>query len=382
MLAASQPSDVTNLIQEETNATTVSSNDPVKQQLDDVMTDDDAAMDEVDQWIRDNNAAAAKGGGETRSELNDRINARLDQVREKYEEFLRQHPDYAPGHLAYGSFLNDIGKEDLAAGEFETASKLDPKDPAAWNGLANYYGENGPITNAFIDYQKAIALNPTEPVYYENLATTVYLFRRDAMAFYKITEPQVFDKSLALYRKAIQLAPDDFELASDYAESYYGIRPLRTNDALVAWTNALSAAHNDAEREGVYIHLARIKIAAGRYAEARVQLQAVTNSMYADLKSRLERNLVAKENARTNSVPRNLQNTNAAINRLMTNNASAANPPPFSPKEVSVLTNVPPGPQPKSLEPLQAQATNALAAPTNLLNNLEVAPPAPRPLQN
>ena len=34
------------------------------------------------------------------------------------------------------------------------------------------------------------------------------------------------------------------------AESYYGIHPLRTNDALVAWTNALNVAHNDAEREG------------------------------------------------------------------------------------------------------------------------------------
>ncbi|HTV63642.1 MAG TPA: hypothetical protein VMH30_13835 [Verrucomicrobiae bacterium] len=384
MLAASQPSDVTNPTPDDTNAVVGSTNVPMKQQLDDVMTDDDAAMDEVDQWIRDNNAAAAKGGGETRSELNDRINARLDQVRQKYQDFLRRYPDYAPGHLAYGSFLDDIGKEDLAAGEFETASKLDPKDPAAWNGLANYYGENGPITNAFIDYQKAIALNPTEPVYYENLATTVYLFRRDAMAFYGITEPQVFDKSLALYRKAIQLAPDDFELASDYAESYYGIRPLRTNDALVAWTNALSAAHNDAEREGVYIHLARIKFIVGRYAEARSQLEAVTNSMYADLKNRIERNIVAKENARTNAVPNNPPGTNSlktSTNILMTSSLSASNPPPFSPKEASVLTNVPPGsPQPKQLEPLQARSTKAPAPSTNLLNNLEVAPPAPRPL--
>ena len=102
--------------------------------------------------------------------------------------------------------------------------------------------------------------------------SSVYLYRKDAKAFYHINEQQVFDKSLALYRKAMQLDPDNFPLATDYAESYYGIRPLRTNDALVAWTNALQIAHNDAEREGVYIHLARIKIAAGRFAEARAQL--------------------------------------------------------------------------------------------------------------
>jgi phosphoribosyl-AMP cyclohydrolase len=67
----------------------------------------------------------------------------------------------------------------------------------------------------------------------------------------------------------MQLDPDNFPLATDYAEGYYGIRPLRTNDALVAWTNTLHIAHDDIEREGVYIHLARIKMLAGRYAEAR-----------------------------------------------------------------------------------------------------------------
>jgi hypothetical protein len=69
----------------------------------------------------------------------------------------------------------------------------------------------------------------------------------------------------------------------------------------VAWTNALQIAHNDVEREGVYIHLARIKMAAGRFAEARAQLAAVTNSMYADLKHLLERGLAQRENKATNA---------------------------------------------------------------------------------
>src|SRR5580692_6454299 len=302
----------------------VNPNDPAEQELQKLMDDDDAATTEVDKWIRDNNAFTAQGAGESKEELNKRILARFDSVRKGYEDFLKRHPDNARGHLAYGSFLNDIGDEDAAMLQNETARRLDPKNPAAWNNLANYYGENGPLTNAFADYAMAIELNPYEPVYYQNFATTVYLYRKDAEEFYKINEQQVFDKALALYQQAMKLDPDNFPLATDYAQSYYGIKPLRTNDALVAWTNALNIAHDDVEREGVYIHLARIELAAGRFAEAQAQLDLVTNPMYADLKARLERNLTQHENAATNKSAADVS-TNLA--------AAMTNSPPISSNE-------------------------------------------------
>jgi tetratricopeptide (TPR) repeat protein len=164
-----------------------------------------------------------------------------------------------------------------------------------WNNLANFYGEFSPVTNAFLYYGKAIELDSNEPVYYQNLATTVYLFRHDATNYYHLTVPQVFDKALALYRQAMQLDPGNLVLATDYAMTYYGIQPMRTNDALVAWTNALNIAHNETEREGVYIHLARIKLNAGRFDDARADLATITNASFADLRRRLERNLNQKE---------------------------------------------------------------------------------------
>ena len=302
LIATNQPLAVSNLIQQKTGISVALANpdDPETKELAKVMAGDDAAMNEVDQWIRDNNAFAAQGAGESKEALNRRIRERFDSVRKDYEDFLRRHPDSARGHLAYGTFLNDLGEEDAAADEYQKTAALDPKNPAAWNQLANYCGEHGPLTNAFVYYARAMALDPGESLYYRNLATTVYLFRKDAMTFYGLNEPQVFDKSLALYRQAMQLAPDDFLLATDYAESYYGIRPLRTNDALTAWTNALKTAHNDNEREAVFIHLARIKLAAGRFAEARAQLNIVTNQAFAGLKYRLECSLAERENPATN----------------------------------------------------------------------------------
>jgi tetratricopeptide (TPR) repeat protein len=319
LLATNQPQSATNSLQQNTGAPVaiVNTNDPAETELEQLMAEDDDALDEVDGWIRTNNALAAAGAGESKEALNQRIKSRLGEVRSKYQDFLLRHPNSASGYLAYGTFLEDTGDEEAAKVQLENSRQIDPKNPAVWNDLANYYGERGPVTNAFAYYAKAIELDPAEPVYYQNFATTVYLFRSDARSFFGITEQQVFDKALALYRKAVQLDPENFDLATDYAETYYGIRPLRTNDALVAWTNALNVARNDVEREGVFIHLARLKTVFGRFAEAHAQLDAVTNAVYDVLKNQLARNLANREKAATNAVQ------NVPTNAVVPTNAPA-----------------------------------------------------------
>lgn len=303
MLATNQPDAVSNLVAQKTGISVAvpDPNDPVEKEYQKLLEADDAAQVEVDKWIQENNAATAKGGGASREIFNKRIEDRFAIVRKSYEDFLEKHPDHARAHLAYGSFLLDINDEDRGVAQMEKARQLDPKNPAAWNNLANIYGHHGPVEKAFEYYGKAIELNPIESVYYQNLATMVYLFRPAAMGFYKINEQQVFDKALELYKKAVKLDPQNFPLYTDYAQSYYGIKPLRTNDALVAWTNALQIAHDDVERQGVYVHLARIKTMAGQFDEARNQINAITNPMYADLKMRLLKNVDFRENPATNA---------------------------------------------------------------------------------
>lgn len=268
-----------------------------------LLASDDAAHAEVDQWILENKEFEKSGGGVPRTEMRQNVLRRLAPVHQAYEDFIQRHPDFEPVRVAFASFLDELGDEDGERDQLEVARQLDPKDSAVWNNLANYYGHNGPTTNAFAYYEKAIALTPNEPVYLQNYATTVYLFRRDAMEFFNLPEAQIFDKALDLYTRALKLDPTNFPLATDLAESYYGIRPLRTNDALQSWTNALTLAHDDVEREAVYTHLARIKLSIGQYDEARAHLNAVTNGMYDALKQRLLRNLNEKEaKAKTNGL--------------------------------------------------------------------------------
>ena len=279
--------------------------DPVEAEYQRLLEMDDAVAEEVDRWIREEMAQRSQGVGLSDVTLRARILDRFRPVRQAYEDFLSRHPRHARGHLAFGSFLNEIGEEELAVEHMEKSRELDPANPAAWNNLANHYGHRGPVRKAFEYYAQAIELNPKEPVYYQNLAVAVYLFRRDAEAFYALDEPAVFEKALQLYRQAMQLDPENFVLATEYAESFYGMLPRGqvdrtvhaektreiTDRAVEAWQAALALARDDLQRQGVLIHLARNRYLAGRYDQATADLVPVTHEALQTIKSRIQRNI-------------------------------------------------------------------------------------------
>lgn len=266
--------------------------DPVEAEYERLLVFDDEAQEEMDRWIRE---ADAQGAAADNVTLQRKIDDRIGAVTRAYVAFLDKNPNHARARIAFGSFLNDTGQESGAKAQWEKALELDPKNPAIYNNLAGLYGHQGPITNAFTYFEKAIELDPKEPVYYQNLATTVFLFRKDVMEHYAITDEQrVFDKSLALYRKAMELDPTNFILAADTAQTYYGIKPSRHDEALAAWKRAYELASDDLEREGVRVHFARIQIQAGRFAEARTNLNLITNANFQVVKERIEKTLEAR----------------------------------------------------------------------------------------
>jgi tetratricopeptide (TPR) repeat protein len=279
--------------------------DAVEKEYQRLMEDDDAAQAEVDQWIKDNEKFAAQGAGVSEQEMSRKIKARFAPIRQAYEDFLRRHPDHAKARIAYGSFLGDLNDEDASQEQWEKVLEIETNNPAVYNNLANIYGHHGPVKRAFEFYAKAIDLNPNEPVYYHNFGTTVFLFRKDAKEYYGINEQAVFDKALVLYSNAMRLDPTNFPLASDIAQTYYGIKPTRVEEALNAWTNALRLASDELEREGVYVHFARIKLHAGRFDEARAHLDSITNEHFATLKQRLTKNIVELQAKGTNAAPAN-----------------------------------------------------------------------------
>jgi len=311
LVATNPPVAVSNLVQKKTGLSVAiaDANDPVERAYQKLMEDDDLAQAEVDEWIKTSHRSIIPQSDVEKAALNLRIKRRFEPIIKGYEDFLAAHPNHANARIAYGSFLNDIGEESSAEAQWNKAREADPKNPAVWNNLANFYGHNGDVKKSFEYYAKAIELEPTEPVYYQNMATTVFLFRKDAMEFYKITEQEVFSKAMGLYRKALSLDPDNFSMAAELAQTYYGVKPPKFDDtnatrqaelkladeAIAAWQTAQKLTSNELEREGVHIHFARWQINTARYEEARKSLAAVTNDLWAASKKTLVTKLNNRE---------------------------------------------------------------------------------------
>jgi len=275
---------------------TAGTQDPVTKDYEKLIEKDEAALGQIEKIVAEFEAFSSKGAPGPRGVFIAKIDGIIDEVKKAYENFLEKNPKHVDGLLAYGSFLNETGDEEGAIVQWEKARETDPKNPSSWNNLANIFGHIGPTKKAFQYYEKAIELDPKEPVYLQNLATTTYLFRKDAVEMYRIDEEAVFNKALDLYRQAMKLDPTNLVLATDYAQSYYGIKPLRTNDALAAWKHCLTLAKSDVEKQGIYLHLARVELNSGMFEEAREHLDLVKDPSMEDLKNRLERNLEKKRN--------------------------------------------------------------------------------------
>lgn len=268
----------------------------VEQQYQRLIELDDAALQEIDEWIRSSQRPDAL---ETETiALAGKINRAIQPVKEAYKAFLSAHPNHAPARLIFASFLSDIGEEQAALPHLQKAVEINPRLPAAWNNLANYYGHNGNGKKAFACYEKAIAIDPREPMYYHNFGAAVFLRRRDAEEYYQLTNAKVFDKALSLYKKALELDPKNFDLAEDIAQTYYGIRSsaqdskmARPKEALAAWQYAASLAPSGFEKQGVRIHLARVHFEIGNSEQAKQELKQVTLPVYQTLKEQVGKHI-------------------------------------------------------------------------------------------
>jgi tetratricopeptide (TPR) repeat protein len=239
---------------------------------------------------QDDKAMSAPAPGGMAQEASYR--ARLRRIESDYKGFIARHPDHAPAVAAYGGFLYDQGRHDEAVALWERALKIDPKFARVYNDLAAHYGHYGRAGDALRYHQKAYELDPTDPVFHFNWATTCILFRKDAREVYGWTEDEIFRHSLDEFRKARDMATNTYEYATAYAESFVLWKKADLQEALDAWQFCVEHAPTELDRQRAYINLARLNIRLNRYEEARASLDKVTSQELQSLRETVGRRLV------------------------------------------------------------------------------------------
>ena len=208
LVSTNTPVAVSNLVQEKTGISiqVADPNDPVEKAFRKLEEEDDAAVEEIEKWS--DAAATNKFAGEKDAQitLSLRIKDRLALVKSDYEDFIQHHPDYVRARLAYGSFLNQTHDAQGALAQWEKASQLAPNNPAVWNNLGTYYEENN-VKKAFEYFSKAITLDPSQPLYYHNLAFSLYMFRTDAEEYWNICREGSFGHGSRALREGDEAGP-------------------------------------------------------------------------------------------------------------------------------------------------------------------------------
>jgi tetratricopeptide (TPR) repeat protein len=249
---------------------------------------DDDALTEVQEMIKRHNAQEGSGAPtRTEEELKKMIQFKLESVKKAYRQFLEANPQHVRAMIAYGSFLCDIEEESEGLQWWLKAREVDPKNAAVRNNLANHYGHSGEPKRAIEEYEAAIQLQPNEPVYYFNLANTLYLFRRDAAVLKNATEAEMLDQALESFRKARDLEPANLDYAIAYAETFYSLKNPNWQRALDAWEYCFKLNPTPLQRDQVYTHLARINIRLDNVPKAKEYLALVKTDQMQDLRERL-----------------------------------------------------------------------------------------------
>lgn len=233
------------------------------------------AQEDVYRWLRELPAIEGHPEEEPNHILSLRIDHRFKLATEAIAAFRQKHPDTTEVEAIESPFRREIVQLLESVRQLEVARHEQPESAEPWNELADQLLHTGRVVEAFECFEKSLALLPLEASYYADFATSLLLYRQDAAAHYKLTEQAVFDKALRMYRRGMNLEPENFRHAVALAEAYYLVTPARLAEGQAAWDHALKLAGDESERNEALVHLARYAINRGHPNLASVYLEQV-----------------------------------------------------------------------------------------------------------
>ena len=198
------------------------------------------------------------------------LRQQMQSISHDYELLLRDNPSYATAYAAYGYFLSKTSMRKEAAVMLLKANRLDGDIPLVKNQLGNFLAEDGKPLEAAQYFLSAIKLSPNEPLYHYQLGTLLAEARDDFIKSGEWTRVALERAMHQAFKRAAELAPERFEFAYRYAESFYDLEAPDWNEAVKLWSDLEEKAPTAIERQTMRLHAANIlfKLAQPEHAHA------------------------------------------------------------------------------------------------------------------
>jgi TolB-like protein/Flp pilus assembly protein TadD len=128
------------------------------------------------------------------------VASRAQRARAAANEAARLQPDLPETHLALGFVHYYVERDyDQALREFAVARRGLPNDAGVFRAMAAIQRRQGKWTESNASYEKAVSLDPRDPILLENMAMN-YLAERD------------YARAAKIFDRALQAAPDTFTI--------------------------------------------------------------------------------------------------------------------------------------------------------------------------
>ena len=193
-----------------------------------------------------------------------RIWGLITRTDDAFREYLERHPDAHAVRDEWGHFLADQWLPERAVAAWQSLIERAPGYATAYNNIGTLYTHMGKDMEAVDLFLKSIDLDPTNPEYYFNLATTYSTHRKEVAAKFDWQLRRVFREVLWNFGKARELDPANVDYARACATAfvlakYFGAEGV-ADEAVEAWEHYLSIELTPSQRQFGLNHLAMILI--------------------------------------------------------------------------------------------------------------------------
>ena len=199
----------------------------------------------------------------------------VQSITHDYELLLRNNPSFAAGYAAYGYLLSKVDMRHEATAMLLKANQLDPDIGLVKNQLGNLLAEDGKPLQAAPYYIAAIKLEPHEPLYHYQLGTLLVEARDEFLKSGEWSRETIDNAMHHAFKRAAEIAPDRFEFAYRFAESFYDLEKPDWNAALQAWNALEQKSPTAIERQTMRLHAANVCLKMGKRDDANALLQTV-----------------------------------------------------------------------------------------------------------